>query len=264
MIRISDYIKGKDTIPETEIIYWNGQDLMNYILSFNSSKNVVKTRFDKQTKGFDPFADEMLNIVKTEIKKSLPKNGYHKTLDGIYRSYHTREKQSDSGDFDVEFYIEKSPIPWIETLKQETQGDGVTIIFESNVPWCDRHNNYIQKRHESIYKICLSNELNKIPTRVIAILGIEYPEYNYKTSEYRIIIKNYDDPIYPNVWGVLRNNKSMNAITNCISDFIVGTIHYGNGMPGSFQIKKMQDYIVLIDPLKSRFSPGQKGRTIKS
>ncbi len=90
-----------------------------------------------------------------------------------------------------------------------------------------------------------------IPCRVICALGISIPErYGQDPLKIYSVIKDYSDPIFPGIWGAIRNNADTNSFVNVIMDFMVGTRCGGNGTPTEIRVKEdfpEDEEVIILD-----------------
>ena len=78
-----------------------------------------------------------------------------------------------------------------------------------------------------------------------------------------LVVKDYDDPIFPGIWSAFKSNRATNNFLNCFMDFIVGTHASGNGTAVTVDIgdDMFSDSVQLIDT-KRVVLDGKKGEKI--
>jgi hypothetical protein len=105
-------------------------------------------------------------------------------------------------------------------------------------------------RHKKVYSLALEAESRGIPCRVVAALLIKIPERR-ETFRLYVVVKDYSDPIFPQLWGGIKTNKSANAFWNSLTDYLVGTRETANGLAQRWNVARdfpEDEEIVLIDP----------------
>lgn len=165
-----------------------------------------------------------------------------------------KDLPSDSGDLDVDSYIEREEYIFEECFKKRELKPAINIVFEFCINANERDGHEVQRRHEKIYPMVLKAQAEGVPTRVIACAVVNIPEFKEPLRMY-IVIKDWEDPIFPGIWGALKNNDTANAFLNVLMDFIVGTRHGGNGTAIGYNVTEdlpEDDEIVLVEATKLR------------
>ena len=108
------------------------------------------------------------------------------------------------------------------------QQDCVSVIMDLGIPYCERHDTYMVERHQQVYDLIAQCDSEDRPIQVIAALGESISEHK-KDVKIFVTVKNYNDSIFPSIWGVLKNNLTANAFVNVIQDYFIGTSDSGNG-----------------------------------
>ena len=156
-----------------------------------------------------------------------------------------------AGGLDVGAYIDKRERCFVDYQKAEViRKDGITILIDAGVPWRCREENNMELCHQKAYDIALQAEADGVPCRVIAIHGLEIPEFPDALAERRLVIKDYDDPIFPGIWGAFKNNATTNTFNNVCEDYLIGTSCPGNGTVSRVDVSKdfEDEEVIILEP----------------
>ena len=176
-----------------------------------------------------------------------------KAAESFERKKTHRERDSDSGTFDVERYLNGDETPFTDVFTETSAKTSETIIMEMGANCEDRHDTETyRKRHRKAYAEMLRAESLGIPVRVIACMSHTYSEFETARIHY-IILKDYTDPIFPEIWGCLRSGATANSASNLVSYTMVGPHDIGNGHQAHFNIDedfREDEDLVMIDPVR--------------
>jgi hypothetical protein len=113
-----------------------------------------------------------------------------------------------------------------------------------------REANYMEKRHKLVYKLCASARNENQAIRIVAANSVEYSETSPRKDIFLLMIKDFSEPLFENIWGALRTNATCNDLVNCIMDYLVGTADGGNGRPVHVCLDEyIHEQYVLVDPI---------------
>ena len=230
------------------IVWLNGLELLAHCLVGDYKKSLYKDQWPTRT---------CLDGLREELEKHTDGNeDFHQVSENVYwEDYRRRHTRADSGDLNIGRYVNGDENCFDETIKEmedECQ-DAVSVILDMNIAYEDRQSNEMVQRHKKIYEIVLKCEAEQIPCRVTACFSIEIPERENDFTFY-IVIKNYDDPIFPGIWGAFKSNVSTNDFINVIMDFLIGTESGRNGLCKHMSVREeiQDDKIIVIDPKRVR------------
>jgi hypothetical protein len=239
MLTPQDYIREKP-----ELIWMHGLDALKHCLKGDISQTAYK---DKK-----PQAHH-LGLLKEEL-------GIHKNWDATFeevkettfiRDFEIVETPSDVGELDIDAYINHDELLFEECIKveQEDSSEAITIIMDMGIAGSERDGSEMVERHKKTYELCLKAEADDVPIRVIgaAKLLSDRPK---KVIKIYLVIKDYEDPIFPAIWGAFKTNKSTNDFMNVFMDYMVGIHDSGNGAPVDLRVTDdiWEDEIILINP----------------
>ena len=112
-------------------------------------------------------------------------------------------------------------------------------------------------QHKAVYMEALKAEAEGTPLRVIACRTSRIDELEDPYTVY-IIVKDWTDPIFPNIWGALKTSETTNDFGNCFQDYITGSHSNTNGTPRvTFYENDFSpdEEIILINPKRIAKSP---------
>jgi hypothetical protein len=160
-------------------------------------------------------------------------------------------------DIDIAEYIRGSRTPLIDYDKTLKPRSSQTIVLDMNIPCNMRDGREMEQRHKLIYRLVASAKNMNKAVRIIGAFSVRISERN-ESLFFFIVIKDFTDPLFENIWGALKDNATCNDLLNCIMDYLVGTCDWSNGTPTSECLDKfIQDEIILVDP---RFFKIEKNR----
>lgn len=229
------------------------EDMLQLVLESKAEESIYKNNRPEER-----LLEALRSKYENALKDPLPKgNHFDETFEDHYiPQIRHREVYSDMGEIDIDRYLEKHPKMFSEVITIEHERRAKTVIFEMGVNWNERYREDVAERFKKIYALASQAEGNGEPLRVIAAFGHNIRELdpiapNAPYFRFFMVIKDYDDPIFPGIWGILRNNTSANYFINGIADFWEGTHEIVNGRVVKFSISAKdfpEDEIIVIDP----------------
>lgn len=193
--------------------------------------------------------------LKAELEKDPDKVNFDSQLDTYNPRRRHRERDADTGNIDVDRYLNGDKAPFMDVFSEQSPRPARTIILEmgSNAGTRDdpKVNETMKRRHRTVYAEALKAEAEGSPLRVIAAYSKQIIERKTQHKIF-IILKDYVDPIFPGIWGAMKNAKTANSLVNLITYTMEGTRDYGNGQSyNSFRIDKefQGEELILIDPV---------------
>ncbi|MBW1799378.1 MAG: hypothetical protein JRJ85_01480 [Deltaproteobacteria bacterium] len=230
MLTPEEYIQKK---PDIAWLY--GLDVLEHCLQGDSEKTAYENK-DVSWDRLDGLRAELekhkkADMMFDEIRENV-------CLDGLK----IEEVSSETGDLNIERYLDGNDRCFDEYIKEMNDDalDGVSVFMDMAIDWSQRNDNQMIARHRRIYEICLECEAANVPCRVIAAAGVDIPELD-KPLKLFIVIKDYNDPIFPGLWGAFKTNMSTNDFLNVVMDLLVGTICAGNGAPVPIHVRNAVD-----------------------
>jgi len=216
MHTIKEYL---DEAPKKAFLYM--PELLDHLLKARTDDSLYKCPFDGEI-----FRQELREAMKTRTLD-------HKDLDAELDTFEThrrhREKDADTGNIDVERYIDGDPRPFVDVFTETTPKPSKTILLDIAISAFERHQNEaMRNRHRHVYHEAIKAESEGSPLRVIGVFSINIPERPEALTLY-IIIKDYSDPIFPELWGTVKTNQTANSAINVIMDYLIGTSSDFNG-----------------------------------
>jgi hypothetical protein len=238
--------------PHGGVVWFHGMDFLQYVMKNeprqsafqNSSLGHYRTNYDNfvsKVKEYR-FDRERLSITMEQVlSRPRKRNKYRTSVDG--------------DDLDVDSYIETfgetSPKIWDEPYKIVCERrQAVNVYFECSVPWVSRKQTYIANRQHLAYNIALNCEQDGVPCRIVTCYGVRVSEVK-QAIVFHIVIKDFDEPIYPPLWGVFLNNETTNTAVNLLSEMVIGTGQDGNGLVVPFVIQPTENEEFQVLDLKS-------------
>jgi hypothetical protein len=182
-------------------------------------------------------------------------DGKPKEVDSFLEAKHNafvqerRWKRFDSecGDLSVNRLLDGEPRPFDDYRKTFVPKPAITIIMDMTVPYGERDGKSVAQRHEQIYKYACEANKEGRPCRVIAAEKCDITEAAGHKSF--IILKDFDDPIFPSIWAAFENNRLANSFINAYMDYFIGTHHYGNGTCMSYDLAEdFDENAILVNP----------------
>ena len=216
-----DYFKKYDRLPPDNVLWFHGLELMDHLVQGDYEQTFWKHPYPDYS-----FLDEMREAMSN-------RNVDPRFAEIVENSYCSKEQWVETwdevGSFDLDSWLSGNQNCFVEVERQYQLGNAVSVLMSANVPYNDRSDNYMVERQRQVYEIVARCDSENRPVRVIAVLHERLSEVNPLTAF--TIIKDYDDPIFPAIWGCFFDNRTTNAFGNCFSDYMLGTSSIGNGRP---------------------------------
>jgi hypothetical protein len=217
-------------------------DVLKHVL-----KGEVQDTFFKDNCPSSGFLDELRSHL----------DGKPKEVDSFLEAKHNafiqerrwRRVDSEHGDLSVERFIDGEPRPCDDYRKKYVDKPAITIVMDMTVPYSEREGSSLSIRHKTIYKYaCEANKQGR-PCRVIAAECADLSEKErHKTF---VVLKDYDDPIFPSIWAAFESNRLANSFINSYMDYFIGTTHSGNGTCRSLDLQEVRETLgntILVKP----------------
>jgi hypothetical protein len=226
-------------------------DVLEHVMKGDTKNSVFRNPYPSKE-----FLPELREELAKHKDVELPTE-YPETWQPLSKKW--KNKTDVSGDLDIELYLdrdkkEKHPKCFQNAYRTTKKKPALNILFEFNVPYSQRKDNYMKLRHKEIYALAYQCEQEGRPCRVLAALSMKLNsgEFKEKKNQFTMfmIVKDYHEPIFPGIWGGLKTNSTSNSLINCISDYLLGTYHDGNGSHHDVNIGEYfeGEDIALIQP----------------
>lgn len=229
----AEYVKaGKDAYKKSPVVWVHALDLMEHILKGNAHDVCLETKLSGDTEHLDDMREGMAERSEKhdEEFKQLTENSY------MPKKRYTTQT-SDSGEFCLDSFLNGDEQVFEEPVKILNQGRAVTILYDVGVSWGERERRFMEERHKKVYTVTAEMMSVHRPVRVIAVLGEDCYDVPGICKTFAII-KDFNDPIFPGIWGCFTNNKTTNAWVNSVQDFFVGTTDMGNGRISEVKVRE--------------------------
>jgi hypothetical protein len=237
MLTIQEY---KDKYQHTPLGSYNNIDLwipaidlMEHILKFQQDNTIFKNAHHS---GVNQYID----ILRNEIDKDRDDfETFNEAFDNAYiptKKY--KPERADDGELLIDAYIggEKKPFEdMVQVLEDSKKALSIFINFGLN--YGERHGNSIDQAYKEVYRIAASCEADNRPCRVIGTFADRVDEDNRSCLvRLMVVLKDYNDPIFPTIWAGINNNLVAHALCVCVFAFLIGTTDLGMGRMITFQI----------------------------
>ncbi len=240
MITVKEYIARR--MPEKAFLYM--PDVIEHILKHDTRKTVYKC----------PTTEEYCFNEFLERLKAPPEAPeiFESCIDAYSPRRRHKELNADSGNFDIGRYLEGERRPFVDVFSIQSPQPARTILIDSCLAAHERDDDAITEQHKAIYADTLRAEADGTPVRVVACRSSKIDELKKPYTVY-IIIKDWNDPIFPDIWGALKTGASTNSFGNCFQDFITGSHSPANGHPSTTLYGEdfpPEEEIILIKPVR--------------
>lgn len=230
-----------DAEPTPNILWMHVTDVMKHILQGDTEQ----TKFKCGVIGNDhlaPLIDEM-NIHQWD------KDDYDAIVENAWKhDFRWKEQRSLDGEINLDAYIARDPLACYDWRKvwAEERTSSISVLMDIGINYYKRGGRDMKRRHEKIYKLIMDAEQEEIPIRVIAAAHMWAPEMSVKLF---LIVKDYEEPIYPGIWSAFKTNTTTNDFINCIMDFLHGTHDSGNGSASKMNVSPYihDDQLLIIE-----------------
>jgi hypothetical protein len=237
MLTIQEY---KDKYQRTPLGSYNNIDLwipaidlMEHILKFEIDNTIFKSKHH-------PMEKECIGILRNEIDKDRDDfETFDEAFDNAYiptKKY--KPERSDDGELLIDAYIggEKKPFEdMVQVLEDSKKALSIFINFGLNMN--ERYGNDIDQAYKEVYRIAASCEADNRPCRVIGTFADRVDEDSGSCLvRLMVVLKDYNDPIFPTIWAGINNNLVAHALCVCAVVFLIGTTDPILGRATIFQI----------------------------
>lgn len=257
METVKDWIAN----PHAGEVWVHGLDLLSSLLRFDPGASAFKNapqfdqgELDEFRKNIEAYKPDMELAAAVEEVFSRPRR----------RSRARLEREGD--DLNVDAYLEAGADVagarvWdVEERVADRKKQAVSVILEGAVAWVDRGGPLMARRQRQAYEVALRCEAEGRPCRVVAAMSIRYLEWE-QAVDWFVVIKDYDEPIFPALWGALRDSKTCNTMWRLVSAFVVGSRDKSHGRARAFApcpgVPETEAVIVGADALRYlKVTPG--------
>lgn len=208
-------------------------DVIKYVLQGKKAKTMFGHPVEE-------FEWSIFKEFREALEARADEDNFNNVVEECYqpkKKWKVRYSESD-GDFCVDRYLDNDDRMFESESKELDKTDGLTLILDLVCPYSERDSNSMQERHTKCYTEAMEALSIGRPVRVVGILPLTFKER--KVFITKIIIKDWNDPIFPGIWGVLKNNLTANSFWNVLADFIIGTSSEsnGHGCPEKFKLSE--------------------------
>ncbi len=213
----------EDGIPASHELWLNGLDIVKHCLQKDSQQTFFKTT-RPATRHWNDWSEAM-------SKRAENDDNFQDIYDNAYIDKNQWETvDNDSGLLDVGQFIAGEELCFDEDVQVYETGDCMSVLIDIAIPYCERSKSYMIERHKLVYDLIAQCDSEERPIQVIGVLGVKVDELPTPLKIF-IVVKEYNDTIFPAIWGTLINNEVCNSFINVIMDYFIGTHDCGNGSP---------------------------------
>ena len=221
MLTPNEYLTN--TMPRSNELWINGLDIVSHCLQRDHTQSFYKDD-SPALHHWDEWSDAMQDKVKAEDN-----------FDDIYDNAYAPKKawkniNRESGALCVSSYLSGAKRCFKTRKKLRQTHDALSILIDISIPYCERSQNYMVKRHKAVYELIAQCDSDDRPVQIVGVTSQRIPELK-KPLNIFIMVKDYNDSIFPSIWGALKTNETCNSFINVIMDYFVGTSTFGNGSP---------------------------------
>lgn len=214
--------------------FWvHGLALVSHILQGRKARRAWNGAYKDNT---DLYMSEMVRAMEEHSKKD---EGFNEVVEGCYRRKpRFIQRRGLEGDFDTDLWLARGGLTlepgapndfFFEDVKvPRDDASTLTIVIDASIPYADRGTPHMAARHKQAYNLALKAEGEGRPCRVIAFSKLGFAE----RQDVRVItiVKDFDDPVFPGIWGIFSGSTEANAAINVYSNALFGTRSRGNAM----------------------------------
>jgi len=173
------------------------------------------------------------------------------------------EEPSTSGEIVIERYLDGVANMFDEPYKRRVHRPGMTIIFEIAIPVSENRSEKQRRRFDKVYRLVTTAENDGCPCRVIAAAATRCSERHEEVHQARKVgvkldstirtywvIKDYEDPIFPGIWGPMSTSYGANQLMVAYMSLVVGTNDYTRGQVATYDVAKdmpPDEEIIIVD-----------------
>lgn len=249
MISVSEWVKNP-----TPKAWFNMLDVVKHVLRGDKDSTPWKAEVPDSGRQY-------LSELRAAMEKHEKDPGWAYALESrqMKPRLRSKERTGEDGDLDLDMYIAKrdenpSVLPegiYWTAEKKKVKCEGVTILVELSCPWSEREGSHVKERHKRIYGLVLECERMGIPTRVVGSMKYgSIPEIPGRHVHFYMVIKDWHDPLFPAIWGMFKDNRTLNNTLNVVADFLLGTEDTGNGCAVKYSVAEdiPLSECIIIDP----------------
>jgi hypothetical protein len=220
-------------------IWVHALDLLEHVLKMDTDNSFYKTPICGTKKGSVNGGQTYLEHLDEAMQTPPPPDPEFENImqDCFRKKKKYKLRQSKRGQrFNVGGYIsmkagDKDARPFKKYYKDHKRETAKTLVFEMCTPYIDRDKDYQRDRHKIIYSVALACEAKNIPCRVVGYLGTDTGRKDEGEYRFFVVIKDYNEKIYPGIWGALQSCATSNSFENSIMNYFVATKATNNGYP---------------------------------
>lgn len=248
MITPDEYIEIKP-----QVAWIHALDVLKHVLKGDHTETAYKDD-DPSEKFFRELTKEMQKHSK------VADDAFLEIQDECYmpvKKYKAFASDCD-GEFDVDSFLDNDERCFREDLKVRSRKPALTLVFDMGIPYGERDGKEMEERHQIIYRMTMEAMSEGRPIRVIAASVCRIDEFYTNPFRLYMIVKDFSDPIFPGIWGALKNNKCTNSLANVIYDYLVGTHTSSNGYPEYWNAAKdldEGDEVIVVRPKRVSYNP---------
>ena len=179
---------------------------------------------EKRLPGYDDIAREVYSRPRKRSRDVLGFEGDMLDVDAYVAA------RAEGGD------INESPIWTDEARVTDRKKMALSLVFGGEVPWSERKKTYMAERQRTAYQICLRCEQEKRPVRVVAAYASTFSETKGKPLVFYVVVKDWNDPVFPALWGAYQDNAVSNDFSAVQSYALAGTSDASAGSPVRYNI----------------------------
>lgn len=237
----AEYLEN-ESIPE--MVFVHGLDMLEHVLKKDNEHSFLKNEQGDKARHVD--------WLNEELAKHEGQDNFEEITEELgEKKAQFKEYADEEGEFDVDAYLNGEELVFKQEEKLYEQGKGHNLLIDMSIPFGDRGKKDMAKRHESVYNTVIEREAQCYPTRVMAAFYLKSEEIKNKKkgAMFFIVIKDYEDPIFPGLWGALKNNETANSFLNSIASYFIGLFSGGNGRPSEVTISKwLDEEFTIVQP----------------
>ena len=191
--------------------------------SLSSLRAWIEGYSEKRLPGFDDIAREVYSRPRKRSRDILGFEGDALDVDAYVSA---RAEGED---------LNEVPVWTDENRVTDRRKMALSLVFGGEVPWVERKKTYMRDRQRQAYQICLQCEQERRPVRVVAAYASKFSEAAQPIVFY-VVVKDWNDPVFPALWGAYQDNAVSNDFSAVQSFAIVGTKDIRAGSPVRYNI----------------------------
>lgn len=242
---IENYIRNPG-----DILWAHGLDVLGHVLKGKGADTAWKKTGDYiQDRVIEEYIEPLSDALKNPPTYDKNFENMVETTFKKVKRYKT-VRTDEGGDFDVELWLERGGFKndgrkdfYLEEVKQISNGLSrpLTIVVEGGISCVERDKPEIMKdRHDQAYGMTLKAEAEGRPSRVLAI---ERTKFSERTVISLWILKDFDDPIFPGIWGAFQDSQMANALGCSVGAFLFGTSSINLGTIKQIKKSEIEDLL---------------------